>query len=186
MSNSRTIQDSRIEKILYTNSQIRNKIKKLAVVLNHEYKHKNPILVGILKGCLPFFNELFMQLTCDPIADFMVVSSYRDSTKAVTMPKIVTDLRQNIYKRHVIIVEDIIDSGETIKSLNEILCSRKPQSLKIACLLDKSASHKVKLDVDYACFKNVPSKFVVGFGLDYAEKMRNLPYIGILKKTVYA
>jgi hypoxanthine phosphoribosyltransferase len=176
--------DSRVQKVLITNAQIKVAVKKLASQLNEEYKGKQPILIGVLKGCLPFYNELFLQLTCDPIADFMIVSSYK-GTQSKGTAKIVTDTRQNIENRHIIIVEDIVDTGHTLESLKQILMLRKPKSLKIVSLLNKPACRVVKLEPDYICFTIEPV-FVVGFGLDYNEHMRNLPYIGELKKSVYS
>jgi hypoxanthine phosphoribosyltransferase len=175
--------DHRIKRILISHNEITNKIAHLANKLNKEYKNKKPIVIGVLKGCLPFYNELFLKLTCDPIMDFMVVSSYRGHHK-VSTPKIVTDLRQDINGRHIIIVEDIIDTGETLQSIKEVLRLRKPKSIKIICLIDKPAHRTVNLKVDHACFQ-IPNVFIVGYGLDYHEYLRNLPYIGELKESVY-
>ncbi|MDR2822955.1 MAG: hypoxanthine phosphoribosyltransferase [Mycoplasmataceae bacterium] len=176
--------DHRVKQVLITNAQIKTAVKSLAVKLNKEYQGKQPILIGVLKGCLPFYNELFLQLTCDPIADFMIVSSYR-GTHSQGTAKIVTDTRQNIKGRNVIIIEDIVDTGHTLKALKQILMLRKPKSLRIVTLLNKPACRVVKLEPDYVCFTIKPV-FVVGFGLDYNECMRNLPYIGELKESVYS
>ncbi|GHU48518.1 hypoxanthine-guanine phosphoribosyltransferase [Bacilli bacterium] len=176
--------DHRIKKILIPQIDINREISNLANHLNKEYAHKKPILIGILKGCLPFYNELFLQLTCDPIMDFMVVSSYQGNVRAKHSPKIVTDLRQDIRGRHVIIVEDIIDSGKTLLNIKEVLKLRKPKSIKIICLVDKPQCRTVNCKADHVCFKVGPV-FIVGYGLDYQEYFRNLPYIGELKETVY-
>ena len=171
-----------IQRILINNQTIKSAIHKLSIKINRDYKNKKTILVGILKGCLPFYNELFLQLTCDPTMDFMIVSSYAGVSSQNI--KIVADLRQNIAKRHVIIVEDIIDTGKTLKKVTKILKLRKPASIKVACLLDKPSCRINNFKLDYACFQIEPV-FAVGYGLDYNEQYRNLPYIGELKKSIY-
>jgi hypoxanthine phosphoribosyltransferase len=128
--------------------------------IDKDYKHKNPILIGVLKGCLPFFMELFLQLTCDPTMDFMIVSSYSGAHSQHI--KIVADLRQNIHNRHVLIVEDIVDTGRTLKKIMQMLKLRKPASLKVACLVDKPHAHVVNFKPDYTCFHMDKPRFVVG------------------------
>jgi hypoxanthine phosphoribosyltransferase len=172
-----------VKRILIDNQTIKQSISKLATKINKDYKNKSPILVGVLKGCLPFYNELFLQLTCDPMMDFMIVSSYA-GTKSQNI-KIVADLRQNIVGRHVIIIEDIVDTGKTLNRVMEILKLRNPASIKVACLLDKPSCRVNAFQPDYTCFKIKPV-FAVGYGLDYNEKYRNLPYIGELKESIYA
>ncbi|MDR3330025.1 MAG: hypoxanthine phosphoribosyltransferase [Mycoplasmataceae bacterium] len=172
-----------IESILITKEQIENSSQKVANYLNKKYKNKHPIVLGILKGCIPFYNEVFSRLTCDPIMDFMIVSSY--SGVHSSNIKIVADLRQNIQGRHIIIVEDIIDTGKTLHKLIEILSTRKPASIEIVCLVDKPHARAIEVKIGYACFE-IPHKFVVGFGLDYNEGYRYLPYVGVLKKSIYA
>ncbi|MDR0674937.1 MAG: hypoxanthine phosphoribosyltransferase [Mycoplasmataceae bacterium] len=171
-----------VHRILISNRTIKQAVHKLALKINKDYKHKKPILIGILKGCLPFYNELFLQLTCDPIMDFMIVSSYIGTNSHNI--KIVADLRQNIVGRHVIIVEDIVDTGKTLKRVIEILKLRKPTSIKVACLLDKPNGRINNFEPNYTCFKIDPV-FAIGYGLDYNEHYRNLPYIGELKKSIY-
>ncbi|MDR2369005.1 MAG: hypoxanthine phosphoribosyltransferase [Mycoplasmataceae bacterium] len=172
-----------VQRVLVDNRTIKQKVRKLANVINKDYKHKKPILIGILKGCLPFYNELFLQLTCDPTMDFMIVSSYA-GVRAQNV-KIVADLRQNIAKRHVVIVEDIVDTGKTLERIIAILKLRKPASIKVVCLLDKPNCRIGNFKPDYTCFKIDPV-FAIGYGLDYNERYRNLPYIGELKKLIYA
>jgi hypoxanthine phosphoribosyltransferase len=171
-----------VQRILKSNETIKQAVRKLATQINRDYKNKKPILIGILKGCLPFYNELFLQLTCEPTMDFMIVSSYA-GTHSQNI-KIVADLRQNIAKRHILIIEDIVDTGKTLKKVTEILKLRKPASIKVACLLDKPKCRINNFKPDYICFKIDPV-FAVGYGLDYNENYRNLPYIGELKKSIY-
>ncbi|MDR1991616.1 MAG: hypoxanthine phosphoribosyltransferase [Mycoplasmataceae bacterium] len=172
-----------IKRILIDNKTIKQAIRKLAIKINNDYEDKAPILIGVLKGCLPFYNELFLQLTCDPIMDFMIVSSYSGVNSQNI--KIVADLRQNIANRHVIIVEDIVDTGKTLAKVIEILKLRKPASIKVTCLLDKPNCRINAFQPDYICFK-IKHVFAVGYGLDYNEKYRNLPYVGELKQQLYA
>jgi hypoxanthine phosphoribosyltransferase len=139
---------------------IKKAVRKLALQINKDYKNKNPILIGVLKGCLPFYIELFLQLDCDPIMDFMIASSYL-GVKSQNM-KIVADLRQNIHKRHVLIIEDIVDTGKTLHNIIKILKLRKPASLKVACLVDKPQSRVIHFQPDYTCFKMDKPEFVVG------------------------
>jgi hypoxanthine phosphoribosyltransferase len=171
-----------VQRILINNRTIKQGVHKLACKINKDYRHKKPIVIGVLKGCLPFYNELFLQLTCNPTMDFMIVSSYAGVNSQNI--KIVADLRQNIHGRHVIIIEDIVDTGKTLKRVMQILKLRKPASVKVACLLDKPSSHINNFKPDYICFK-IDQVFVVGYGLDYNEQYRNLPYIGELKKSIY-
>jgi hypoxanthine phosphoribosyltransferase len=172
-----------VQRILINNRTIKQAVHKLATKINKEYKTKQPIVIGVLKGCLPFYNELFLQLTCDPTMDFMIVSSYVGVSSHNI--RIVADLRQNIIGRHVIIIEDIVDTGKTLKKVTEILKLRKPASIKVMCLLDKPSCRITNFKPNYSCFQIGP-EFVVGYGLDYKEKYRNLPYIGVLKKSIYA
>jgi hypoxanthine phosphoribosyltransferase len=173
--------DIHIESILFHKETITRRIEKLAKVIDNDYLGKNPILIGILKGCVPFYNELFLNLTCNPIMDFMLVASYGDSDKSNNKPKILLNYKQNITNRHVLIVEDCVDTGNTLARIIEAMKKEKPASIKIACLLDKPACRKKSVNIDYLCFKTGPH-FVVGHGFDYKEQFRNLPYIGILKK----
>ncbi|MDR3257272.1 MAG: hypoxanthine phosphoribosyltransferase [Mycoplasmataceae bacterium] len=172
-----------VEKILITRQAIQKAAKTIANDINKKYQNKRPIVLGILKGCIPFFNEIFLNLTCDPTMDFMIVSSYT-GTRSSNI-KIVADLRQNIEGRHIIIIEDIIDTGRTLSKLLSILNTRKPASIKIACMIDKPSARIKSVKVDYSGFK-IPNDFVIGFGLDYNERYRGLPYVGVLKKSIYA
>jgi hypoxanthine phosphoribosyltransferase len=176
-------------KILYTEKRIEQRVKTLAQKINHDYQNKKPIVIALLKGCIPFYTSLFLKLTCNPIMDFMVVSSYHGTKQQKTI-KIVTDLRTNIRGRDIIIVDDIVDTGRTLTKLVKILKARGCKSLKVACLLLRS-NNKGLIKPDYICFTTDHTKdeFIIGYGLDYLELYRNLPYIALmnskaLKKSV--
>ncbi|EPY2274905.1 hypoxanthine phosphoribosyltransferase [Clostridium sporogenes] len=173
-----------IEKILISKEKIQNKINELGEQISKDYDGKDLMLIGILKGSVPFMADLLKRITIPCTMDFMAVSSYGNSTTSSGVVRILKDLDFEIEGKDILIVEDIIDSGITLKYLLENLRARKPASINIACLLNKEERRKAKIDVHYLGF-NVPDYFLVGFGLDFAEKYRNLPYIGILKEEVY-
>lgn len=173
-----------LESILYSKGQLVAKIQEVAAKLDEEYRDKNPVLVCILKGCAPFFTDLIREMKIPLEIDFMAISSYGAGATTSGQVRMNKDLDRSIENRHVIIVEDIIDSGHTLMYLKNMLSSRKPASIKICTLLDKIARREVDLTPDYKCF-DIANEFVVGYGLDYAEKYRNLPEIGILKRSVY-
>ncbi len=174
-----------IKEILVTEEQIQNRVMELAAALSEEYRDKNPLIVGVLKGAVPFMADLVKRMDIYLELDFMVVSSYGAATRSSGVVKIIKDLDGIIEGRHLIIIEDIIDTGLTLSYLADILRRRNPKSLKVVTLLDKPARRSVDLKPDYAGF-TVPDEFVVGYGLDYAERYRNLPYVGVLKPKVYA
>ena len=174
-----------IEKIMITEEQLQARIAEMSAELTEEYKDKYPLAVGVLKGAIPFMTDLMKRFDSYIEVDFMDVSSYGNATVSSGEVKILKDLNTSIEGRDVIIVEDIIDSGLTLSYLVNQFKSRKAKSIKIVTLLDKPSGRKVDLSADLVGFK-VPDGFVVGYGLDYAEKYRNLPYIGILKKEVYS
>lgn len=173
-----------IKEILLTQEQIQERTKELGKQISEDYKGKDLILLGILKGSVMFMAELMKQVTIPCEMDFMAVSSYGNSTQSSGIVKIVKDLDSEIKGKHILIVEDIIDSGITLKYLTKYLGARNPASVDIACLLNKKERRKEDVFAKYIGFE-VPDYFLVGFGLDYAEKYRNLPYIGILKESVY-
>lgn len=172
-----------IERVLISEEEIRERVKKLGEEISADFDGKNPLLVGVLKGCFVFMSDLMRYITIPCSVDFMAVSSYSGttSTGAVAIQK---DLSQIIEGRHIIMVEDILDSGLTLHYLEGYLTNRNPASITIATLLDKEANRKAPVFARYSGF-DVPDEFVVGYGLDYNEKYRNLPYIGILKPEVY-
>ncbi|HFI0613654.1 TPA: hypoxanthine phosphoribosyltransferase [Streptococcus suis] len=176
--------DKDIKKILVSEEEIVTKCKELGQILATDYADKNPILVGILKGSIPFMAELMKHIDAHVETDYMVVSSYHGGTESSGTVKIIKDLDNSVAGRHIIFVEDIIDTGRTLKELKELFTLRQAASIKIATLLDKPEGRVVEIEPDYTCF-TIPNEFVVGFGLDYDENYRNLPYVGVLKEEVY-
>ena len=176
--------DTAIKEVLISEEEIQVKTKELGAILAEEYQDKNPLIVGILKGALPFMADLIKQMPILLEYDMMDVSSYGTGLTSSGEVKIVKDLDVSIEGRHVIIVEDIIDTGRTLKYLQDILNRRNAASVKIVTLLDKPSGRVTDLNVDWKCF-DIPDEFVVGYGLDYRENYRNLPYIGILKPEIY-
>ncbi|CYU00252.1 hypoxanthine phosphoribosyltransferase [Streptococcus suis] len=176
--------DKDIKKILVSEEEIVTKCKELGQILATDYADKNPILVGILKGSIPFMAELMKHIDAHVETDYMVVSSYHGGTESCGTVKIIKDLDNSVAGRHIIFVEDIIDTGRTLKELKELFALRQAASIKIATLLDKPEGRVVEIEPDYTCF-TIPNEFVVGFGLDYDENYRNLPYVGVLKEEVY-
>lgn len=173
-----------IEKILITEEEIQEKINELSRQLTEEYNGRFPLVIGVLKGAMPFMAELLKRVDTHLEMDFMDVSSYGNSTVSSGEVKIIKDLDTSVEGRDILIIEDIIDSGLTLSYLVELFRYRKAKSIKIVTLLDKPSGRKVDIKADYVGF-NVPNAFVVGYGLDYNEKYRNLPYIGVLKPEVY-
>lgn len=173
-----------IESVLLSEKQIQQKVAEVAGAIGRDYRDKDPIFVGILKGCFIFMADLMRYVDINCSMDFMAVSSY-SGTSSTGAVKINKDLSQDIEGRHVIIVEDILDSGVTLSYLKNYLMGRNPASIRIVTLMDKPARRRADIYADYSCF-DVPDAFVVGYGLDYNERYRNLPYIGILKPEIYA
>lgn len=174
--------DKRIKKIIFSAAQINEKIEELAHWVNENYKDsKDLVLVGLLKGSLPFLAALIKHINVDHEIDFIVASSYFGKTKSSGNIKIVMDLNLDIKNKDVLIIEDIIDSGITLDKIYKNLSARNPKSLKLMTLLDKPYKRKVDLKVDIFGFC-APDEFLVGFGLDVNEKLRNLPYIGVFDK----
>jgi hypoxanthine phosphoribosyltransferase len=174
-----------IEKVLYSEEEIVSKTKELGEQLTKDYEGKNPLLIGVLKGSVPFMAELIKHIDTHVEIDFMVVSSYHGGTQSSGEVKILKDVNTNIEGRDVIFIEDIIDTGRTLKYLRDMFKYRKANSVKIATLFDKPEGRVVDIEADYVCY-DVPNEFIVGFGLDYAERYRNLPYVGVLKEEIYS
>lgn len=174
-----------IEKILLTEEQIQERVEEIGVQLTEEYREKFPLAIGVLKGAVPFLSDLMKRFDSYVEIDFMDITSYGNATVSSGEVKILKDLNTSVEGRDVIIIEDIIDSGLTLSYLVDLFKYRKAKSIKVVTLLDKPSGRKVDLKADVVGFE-VPDGFVVGYGLDYAEKYRNLPYIGILKKEVYS
>ncbi|WP_090949694.1 hypoxanthine phosphoribosyltransferase [Parageobacillus thermantarcticus] len=173
-----------IQKILITEQQIQEKVKELGKLLTEEYEGRFPLAVGVLKGAMPFMADLLKHIDTYLEMDFMDVSSYGNATVSSGEVKILKDLNTSVEGRDILIIEDIIDSGLTLSYLVDLFRYRKANSIKIVTLLDKPSGRKTNIQADYTGFI-VPDEFVVGYGLDYGEKYRNLPYIGVLKPEVY-
>ena len=174
-----------IEKVLISEEQMQAKARELGEVLTRDYEGKYPLAIGVLKGAMPFMGDLMKRIDGYIEMDFMDVSSYGSATVSSGEVKIVKDLNTSVEGRDILIIEDIIDSGLTLSYLVDLFKYRKAKSIRIVTLLDKPTGRKVNLQADYIGFE-VPDAFVVGYGLDYMERYRNLPYIGILKPAIYA
>ena len=176
--------DADIESVIITADQIRDKIAELAARIDADYADREVLLVGVLKGAAMFMSDLARALKRPSTMEFMAVSSYGSSHRTSGVVRILKDLDRDISGQHVLVVEDIIDSGLTLSWLLKNLQSRGPASMEIISRLRMSDAAKVEVDVKYVGF-DIPNAFVVGYGLDYAEQYRGLPYIGVLKSSVY-
>lgn len=174
-----------IERTLYTESELKNRVAELAAEINRDYAGKSPMLISVLRGSFIFMADLVRKLTIPCTVDFLSVSSYGKGTKSSGQVQITKDLSEDISGRDIIVVEDILDSGNTLSYLLQILQARHPASVRLCALLDKPSRRVKPVTANYTGF-SIPDYFVVGYGLDYAEKYRNLPYIGVLKPSVYA
>ena len=174
-----------ILEILLSEEEIRDRVREIGAQITKDYAGKTPFFLGVLKGCFVFMSDLVRNVDLPCSMDFMAVSSYGRGTSTTGAVRITKDLSRDIEGKDVIIVEDILDSGVTLSYLKSYLGNRKPASLRIVTLLDKPSRRKADITPDYSGF-TVPDEFVVGYGLDYAESYRNLPYIGILKPEVYS
>jgi len=173
-----------IQRVLISSEEIRRHVTEIGEKISRDFADKDPIFVGVLKGCFIFMADLMRYVTINCSMDFMAVSSYSGTTSTGAV-KINKDLNQDIEGRHLILVEDILDSGVTLNYLKNYLMVRRPASITIATLMDKPARRKADIYADYSCFE-IPDAFVVGYGLDYNERYRNLPYIGVLKPEIYS
>ena len=173
-----------IEKVLISEEEIQQAVADLGKQLTEDYQDRFPLVICVLKGAMPFMSDLIKKMDTYLEIDFMAVSSYGKNTVSSGEVKIIKDLDASVEGRDILIVEDIIDSGLTLSYLAELLRHRKANSVKIVTLLDKPSGRKIDIHADYVGF-DVPDAFVVGYGLDYAERYRNLPYIGVLKPEVY-
>lgn len=173
-----------IKEVLFTEEQLRQKVDELGAQITADYRGKNPLVVSVLKGSYVFMADLTRRIDVPCTVDFMVVSSYGTGTKTSGEVQIIKDLENSIDGRDLLIVEDILDSGVTLSYLMKVLTARGANSIRLCTLLSKPDRRKVDVKIDYLGFE-IPDEFVVGYGLDFAEKYRNLPYIGILKPSVY-
>lgn len=174
-----------ISTILYSEEQIKAAVTKAGKKISKDFEGKNPLLVCILKGSVVFMADLMRAVTIPCEIDFMFVQSYGNAAVSSGVVQIKKDLETDIQGRHVILVEDILDSAKTLNAIVKILSKRNPASMSIYTFLNKKVDRAIDLEADYACF-DVENEFVVGYGLDYAQKYRNLPYIGILKREIYS
>ena len=181
--NSSLYQD--LSGVLYTEDQLRQAVHELGARITEDYQGKAPLMICILKGASLFFTDLIREIDLPLAIEFMAISSYGASTVSSGEVRMIKDLDRPIKGRDVLIVEDIVDSGMTLSYLTRLLNSRGASSLRIVSLLDKPSRRTVPLTVDYSCFQ-IPDAVVVGYGLDYAGKYRNLPCIGVLKREIYA
>lgn len=173
-----------IEKVLIKEDDLRSKTLELGKQISEDYKGKNLIIISVLKGGFIFAADLIRAIKIPVAVDFMAVSSYGASTRTSGVVEIRKDLDRDIRGMHVLIVEDILDSGLTLNYITKVLENRGAESVKICTILDKPARRKAPVVADYVGFE-IPDEFVVGYGLDFAEKYRNLPFVGILKPTIY-
>ena len=172
------LSEHEIKKVLFSAEEIKTRVAELGKILTEDYKNKNPLLICPLKGSIMFFSDIVREIKIPCEIDFMTVSSYNSNTVSSGEIKVLKDLTENINGRHVLIIEDIIDTGLTLYNLKKMLSSRNPESLKICTLLDKPSLRIADIKCDYCGFV-IPDKFVVGYGMDLNEKYRNLPFIGI-------
>ncbi|MCJ7821611.1 MAG: hypoxanthine phosphoribosyltransferase [Armatimonadetes bacterium] len=176
---------SDVKEVLITEEQIQVKVRELADSINRDYRDKSPVLVGVLNGAFVFLADLMRHLDMNCTVDFVSWSSYGKDTSSSGVFRIMKDLETNVESRHVLIVEDIIDTGLTLHYLLDTVRARKPASVKVAALLDKPSRRRIEAKADYLGFQ-IPDAFVVGYGLDFSQRYRNLPFIGVLKPEIYA
>ena len=174
-----------IESVMISEEQINERVRELGAEISADYQGQTVLLVAVLRGAAIFLADLSRAMTVPVELDFMAVSSYGSSTKSSGVVRILKDLDEQIEGRNVLVVEDILDTGLTLKYLLKNLASRKPRSLEVVALLSKEGKQRVPISCKYVGF-DVPDEFVVGYGLDYAERYRNLPYVGVLKPEIYA
>lgn len=173
-----------IEQVLIGEEDIRRRIQEVGAQISEDYRGKCPILVGVLKGVVPFYAAMAQAITIPVQEDFMCVTSYEGGTASTGKLTFRKDIDHDIQDRDVLILEDILDSGRTLKLIVDMFRARNPRSVKICTMLDKPTGRREELEADYVCF-TIPDAFVVGFGLDYDDYYRNLPFVGVLKPSVY-
>ena len=173
-----------VEKILYTEEELKSRVKELGAQITADYRGKAPVLASVLRGSYIFMADLTRAIDLPIAVDFMAVSSYGSGTMSSGQVEIKKDLSDSIEGKDLLIVEDILDSGNTLYYLLDVLRARKPASIRICTLMDKPSRRQKPIRADYVGF-SIPDAFIVGYGLDYDEKYRNLPYVGVLKPSVY-
>ena len=173
-----------IAEILIGTEELQAKVAELGRQISEDYRGRNPLLICLLRGAVVFLSDLIRAIDIPLEMDFMAISSYGASTESSGVVRLVMDLKSNITGRNVLIVEDIVDSGRTLAYILDNLQTRRPADIKVCALLSKPSRREVQVDLDYLGFE-IPDKFVVGYGLDYTEAYRNLPFIGVLKPELY-
>ena len=173
-----------IERVLFSEEELNKRVNEIAAQINRDYAGKEPMLISVLRGSFVFMADLTRKIDLPCTVDFMAVSSYGKGTTSSGQVQITKDLSDDIEGKDILVVEDILDSGNTLNYLMKLLQARHPASIRLCTLLDKPERRVVPVQADYVGF-TIPDEFVVGYGLDYAEKYRNLPYIGVLKPSVY-
>lgn len=173
-----------VESIVLTEEQISEKVKEAAAWLDKKFEGTTPLAISVLKGSVFFFCDLLRAMKTPVQLDFMTVSSYGKNAVSSGMPKIVMDLAASVEGRDVILVEDIVDSGHTLLHMRDLIMGRGAKSFTTVTLFDKPSRRQVDISADYSCFE-IGNEFIVGYGLDYAQQYRNLPYVGILKRSIY-
>ena len=176
--------DQDVERVLFSEEELKQRVAEIAAQIDADYAGKEPMLISVLRGSFVFMADLVRQIHVPCTVDFMAVSSYGMGASSSGQVKIIKDLSEQIEGKDLIVVEDILDSGNTLSYLLQILRARRPASVRLCTLLDKPSRRVKEVEVNYSGF-SIPDYFVVGYGLDYAEKYRNLPYIGVLKPAVY-
>lgn len=174
-----------VQTILFSEAELQARIRALGRQISEDYAGKTPLLVGILKGSVHFFSDLAKSVTVDAAYDFLRASSYADGTESSGTVRLTCDMETDVTGRDVLLVDDIIDSGLTLRSLSELLRARGAESVRLCVLLDKPERRSADISADYVGFV-IPNHFVIGYGLDYCQRYRNLPYIGILKPEKYS
>ena len=178
------ILDKDVERVLFSEEELKNRVAEIAAQIDRDYAGKEPLLISVLRGSFVFMADLVRQIHLPCTVDFMAVSSYGAGTSSSGQVKIIKDLSEQIEGKDLIVVEDILDSGNTLSYLLQVLQARHPASVRLCTLLDKPSRRVKEVELHYAGF-SIPDYFVVGYGLDYAVKYRNLPYIRVLKPAVY-
>lgn len=176
--------ESDIESVLFTAEQIETRVKELAAQISRDYEGKDIVLIGVLVGAVVFCSDLLKHITTPCLLDFVAISSYGKESRSSGVVRLLKDLDESVESRHVIIVEDIVDTGLTLNYLLESMRNRNAASVKTCALLDKPSRRLTDIKVDYTGFE-IPDEFVVGYGLDFAHRYRNFPYVGILRPEVY-
>ncbi len=178
------VQEANLERILISEEELAARVRELGQAITRDYADKDLLIIGVLRGSFMFMSDLVRQIDRPAVVDFLYASSYGGGTMSSGDVRLLLNLKEDLAGRHVLIVEDILDSGNTLHKLTEILWARKPETMKICVLLDKPSRREKAVKADYVGF-TVPDEFVVGYGLDYDQHYRTLPMIGILKPSVY-